>query len=112
MIRLEMVEEKLTMKVKVKFFAALRDLAGLKEADVELADGSTVTDLLQELTNRFGEPFKKYVFDEKTGKPRGYLQFLLDGRNISNIEGFNTKLKGGENFAIIPPVGGGQTSLR
>jgi molybdopterin converting factor small subunit len=59
------------MKVKVKFFAALRDLAGLKEADIELPDGSTVTDLLQELTNRFGEPFKKYVFDEKTGKPRG-----------------------------------------
>jgi MoaD family protein len=95
------------MKVKVKFFAALREIAGLKEADIELSEGATVTNLLDELSSQFGEPFKKYVYDEKTGKPRGYLQFLLDGRNISNVGGFNTKLKGGESFAIIPPVGGG-----
>ena len=85
------------MKVRVKFYAVLREITGLKETDIELPEGSTVTDLLEELFNRFGDSFKKYVYDKKTGKPISYLQFLVDGSNISTKQGLDTKLKGGEN---------------
>ena len=97
------------MKVKVVFFTHLRQITGLKETDVELPEGATVANLFEELSNRFGEPVKKYIFDVKTGKPRSYLLHLLDERNqfISYREGLDTKLKGGERFAVMPPAGGG-----
>jgi len=95
------------MKIKVKFFAALREITGLKEDDVEMKEGSTIENLLTNLSQKFGPQFKNYVFDEKTGEPRGHLQFLLDGKNVTSGEGLRTILSDGAQFAIVPPVGGG-----
>lgn len=95
------------MKVKIKFFAALREITGLKEDEVEMDEGSTIENLLTNLIQKFGSQFKNYVLDEKSGEPRGHLQFLLDGKNITSQEGLKTALKDGAQFAIIPPVGGG-----
>ncbi len=97
------------MKVKVVFFTHLRQVTGLKEADIELPEGATIINLFEELSNRFGERIRKYFFDEKTRKPRGYILHMLDEKIqfISYREDLNTKLKGGERFAIMPPAGGG-----
>jgi len=46
------------------------------------------------------------VYDE-TGNVRSYLQFLVNGKSITTMQGFKTKLKEGDSVAIIPPVGGG-----
>ena len=37
------------MKIHVQFYAQLRDLVGMRELDLELAEGATIRDLL----NRF-----------------------------------------------------------
>ena len=95
------------MKVKVRFFAALSAMAGLKEAEMELIDGATVASLLEGLLARFGEPFRRYVYNEMTGKPKTYLHFLVDGKDISANEGFDTKLEHGQSLAIVAAVGGG-----
>lgn len=95
------------MRVKVKFFAALREITGIKEGDIEMQEGATVENLLTKLTQKFGPQFKNYVFDEKTGTFKGYLQLLMDGKNISQKEGLKTRLNDGAQFAIVPPVGGG-----
>lgn len=95
------------MKVKVRFFAALSEMAGLKEVEMELLDGATVASLLEGLLARFGEPFRRYVYNEMTGKPKTYLHFLVDGRDISTNEGFDTKLRHGQSIAIVVAVGGG-----
>jgi molybdopterin converting factor small subunit len=36
-----------------------------------------------------------------------FLSFLVNGTNINNMQGFDTKLKNGDVIAILPPVGGG-----
>ena len=82
-------------------------MAGLKEVEIELLDGATVTSLLEELLARFGQPFRRYVYNEATGKPKTYLHFLLDGRDLSVDEGFDTKLRHGQTLAIVTAVGGG-----
>jgi molybdopterin converting factor small subunit len=38
---------------------------------------------------------------------RSYLQFLVNGRSITTMQGFKTRLREGDSVAIIPPVGGG-----
>jgi MoaD family protein len=98
------------MKVKVRPFGALNSIAGLKEVEVELPDGATVNTLLDDLLARFGDSFRKYVYNKTTGRPKSYLHFLVDGKAISSGEGFDTRLKDGQILAIVAAVGGGSAN--
>jgi len=95
------------MKVKVKFFALVRELTGKREEIVDLDDQATVQTLLDKLVDEYGAKFHEYLFEPASNRPRGYLQFLIDGRNITLMQGLDTTLKEGSSFAILPPVGGG-----
>ncbi len=97
------------MKVKVIFFSSMRQITGLEETEVELPEGATVANLFKELSNRFGEPIGKYFYDEETGARAPAFFFLQDYKNqlFSFKKSLDTKLKGGEKFAIMPPAGGG-----
>ncbi len=97
----------LDLKVKVQYFASVRELINLREEVVEVAAGTTVRGLLDLLVTRHGGKFKEYVFDSKTGNPKPYLQFFLGDESISGINSLSTALTDGCVFAIIPPVGGG-----
>lgn len=97
------------MHVSVRFFTTLREVTGKKEETLEFPKGETVTvdSLLKRLTQRYGRKFVEYVYDAKTGEVKGFLQFLVNGRSASSLEGLSTRLADGDVLAIIPPVGGG-----
>jgi len=94
------------MKVKVKFFTTLRELTGKKEEEIESSKVITVAELLSLLSKRYGREFTDYVYDER-GRVRSHLHLLINGRSITTLQGFETRLEEGDSFAIIPPVGGG-----
>ena len=66
----------------------------------------TVSKVLERLSKRYGKAFVEYVYD-RDGKIKGFLQFLVNGRSASTLNGFKTRLSDGDVLAIIPPVGGG-----
>jgi molybdopterin converting factor subunit 1 len=81
------------MTVTVKLFAILRDLAGVRETTLDLADGNRVTDAVAELAVRFAgiQPHLSrlaYAVNEQYVKP-------------------DTELHDGDELALIPPVSGG-----
>jgi len=82
-----------SMKAKVKFFAALREMLGASQLTLELADGQTVGDLYRELCDRF---------------PRltEYGSLLLYSVNAEYVSPDHA-LKDGDEVALIPPVSGG-----
>jgi len=94
-------------KVTVKHFATIREIVGKKEETLEVEEGTTLADLLHVLSKMYGQQFADYVYDKKTGAPKEYLQFLINGRSTKSLDGFKTKIIDGCQFAIIPPVGGG-----
>jgi molybdopterin synthase sulfur carrier subunit len=94
------------MKVEVKFFTSLREITGKKTEEIMLQDTTTVQGLLTMLAEKYGKNFHEYVYT-KNGKVQGFLSFLVNGKNINAMEGFETKLKQGDTIAILPPVGGG-----
>jgi molybdopterin converting factor small subunit len=59
------------------------------------------------LSEKYGAPFTDYVYDGKTGKPKGFLQFLVNGNSTSTMNELQTELRDGDVLAILPPVGGG-----
>jgi molybdopterin synthase sulfur carrier subunit len=97
------------LQVTVRFFTSLRELVGRKEETVVFSEDEkvTVTMVLKTLTKEFGKPFVEYVYDNKTGGLKSYLQLLVNGNSASTLRGLQTELRAGDVLAILPPVGGG-----
>lgn len=81
------------MRVRVRFYAQLRDLTRVEAADVDLADGASVSDLLVNIYAKFPAL-------------RAHDKSILTGAGVEFVDR-NYKLKSGEEIAIMPPVQGG-----
>jgi molybdopterin synthase sulfur carrier subunit len=96
------------MEVKIRFFTTLREITNKREETLILSSSeTTVSMVLKLLSKKYGNPFDDYVFDAKTGQVKGFLQFLINGKSTSTLNGLETPLKDGDVLAILPPVGGG-----
>jgi len=82
-----------TMRIRVQFYAQLRDLVGMRELDVDIAEGATVHDLLE-----------KIYAQQPALRPDN--KSILIGVGVEFVDR-NYKLKPGEEIAIMPPVQGG-----
>jgi len=94
------------MKVEVRFFTSLREITGYKVNKILLQNSSTIEELLTLLSEKHGKNFREYIYNKK-GEVQGFLSFLVNGKNINIMQGFDTKLKEDDVVAILPPVGGG-----
>ncbi len=81
------------MNVHVQFYAQLRDLAGIREQDVDLAEGSTVGDLLGKIYCQMPAL-------------RPHDKSILIGAGVEFVDR-NHKLNPGDEISIMPPVQGG-----
>jgi MoaD family protein len=81
------------MKIDVQFYAQLRDLIGMRELEVDLPEGATVSELLQAI----------YA---KQPALRSHDKSILIGAGVEFVDR-NHNLKPGEEIAIMPPVQGG-----
>ena len=86
------------MRVRIKFFARLREVVGVGELERELSESATVGDLLETLQAEF----------PRLGD--------VTARTIISINqefaSLDSQLSDGDEVAIFPPVSGGAESLR
>lgn len=81
------------MKVKVKLYAAFRDIVGSKEEDLDLKDGSTVQDLLEDYIKRFPRLSR-------------YREHII--LSVNKEYGAPARvLREGDEVSFLPPVSGG-----
>lgn len=80
------------MKLRVHYFASLRDRAGCASEDIEVADGASLSALYAECCARHGFDF-----------PRERLRVALDDAFVAWDHG----LHDGAQVAFLPPVSGG-----
>jgi MoaD family protein len=99
----------LTLQVSVRFFTSLREIIGKKEETLTFPQDEKVTiqAALETLKQRYGKQFVEYVYDHETREVKGFLQFLVNGKSASTMNGLETPLADGDILAILPPVGGG-----
>jgi molybdopterin synthase catalytic subunit len=81
------------MRVRVQFFAIVRDRAGTGEATIELRDGATISDAASALTARFP------AIADFLGRAAYAVNQAYAAKD--------TILKDGDELAVIPPVSGG-----
>ncbi|MCO6040446.1 ubiquitin-like small modifier protein 1 [Thermococcus alcaliphilus] len=89
------------MKVKVRYFARFRELAGTGEEEIDLPEGSKIRDLVEKIKELHPE-FKEEIFGEDYDDSAD-VNISRNGRYAS----FDEELKDGDIVALFPPTSGG-----
>jgi molybdopterin synthase sulfur carrier subunit len=90
--------------IMVKAFGRFRDPLGL-EMKVDLAAGSTVSDLLETLASTSSD-LRDQIFDS-SGQVREDVNVMVNGRHFLTLKGPQTHLSEGDEVALFPAVVGG-----
>jgi sulfur-carrier protein len=91
--------------MQVKFYASLRQAAGIKMIDVPVQEGSTVKDVLLEVTQRY-PILEKFIWKDDGGLS-GQVHVFINAENLSHLAGLDTKLTEADHVDIFPPLVGG-----
>jgi molybdopterin converting factor subunit 1 len=82
------------MKVRLRFFARCREIAGESETELELEKGSTITSIREKLEQCFPE----------LSSLGSSLLLAVNGEFAAP----HLELKEGDEIALLPPMSGGQ----
>jgi molybdopterin synthase sulfur carrier subunit len=96
------------VQISIRYFTVLREITGKREEKLAYPENQkfAITTVLKTLSNKYGKPFTDYVFNTE-GQVKSFLQVLINGTNITTLNGAKTILKDGDVLAILPPIGGG-----
>ncbi len=97
-----------TVKIKIEYLGHVRNLLNTqRQEEIELNENSTIQDLLTILANKYGEPFKKAIYEPGSTDLKTNFMATVNGHLLNQLKGVNTKLKNGDNVTIMPVVSGG-----
>ena len=94
------------MSVVVELFGILAREAGTKEVTIEIDKSISVEQLLDEVTSRLGDQFKRKLID-KTTKQYVPLLLMINGKDSPWEETRKRQLVDGDRVTILPPIAGG-----
>jgi molybdopterin synthase sulfur carrier subunit len=90
----------------IKFIGALRHLSGKTQFTITFQEDITIKELVNELSQEL--PELKHTFsDQQLNDSRSNSLVLVNGREISVLNGYETRLKDGDEIVFVPVVHGG-----
>jgi molybdopterin synthase sulfur carrier subunit len=95
------------IRVKVRTILDFTKIFGQRQFEVSLADGSTVGNFLEELTNAWGDELASRLFEPGRSKLLAHIGLMVNGRSINLLQNMDTVLQDEDEILILPPVGGG-----
>jgi MoaD family protein len=98
----------LTLKVKVEYVGHIKNLIDDKsQEEIEIEDNSSIADLFLLLSQKYGEPFKKAVYEPGGLDVKSNFMATVNGNLLNQLKGVETKLKNGDRVTLMPVVSGG-----
>ena len=94
------------MAITVKFVGALRHVSGAGELALDCKGDISIRALINEITKEM-PALKRSLIDQQLEDPRPNALILVNGREISVLNGLETKLKDGDEIVLVPVVHGG-----
>lgn len=96
------------LRVKVEYLGHIKNILGNKRLEeVEIADNSSITSLLMTLSEKYGEPFKKAVYESGGVDIKPNFIATVNGYLLNQLNGVKTRLKNGDHVILMPVVSGG-----
>jgi molybdopterin converting factor small subunit len=91
----------------VKFLGAFRGLSGKNHSNIILKDRTNVKALIQKIAETFPSDFKRSLIDPELNDPRPNALILVNGKEVSALEGIATKINDGDEVVLISVSHGG-----
>lgn len=97
----------MAIKVRVKLLGILQKLNGKDQAVIELKEPIAIGRLIQNLVENFSDEFKRAIIDPELDDPRPNVLILVNGREISALEGLETNINDADEITIVAVTHGG-----
>ena len=95
------------IQVSVRSILTIKEVLGKGDIQLRAPEGSTVSDLLASMAERWGEEFSSLVFDP-SGHLFPHIRVMVNGRDLAFLEKkAETVLREGDEILILSPAGGG-----
>ena len=94
------------MPLTVKFIGAIRHLTGKTQFVVTFQDGISVKELVYKISQEMPE-LKRIFSDQELNDSRSNSLILVNGKEISVLNSYETKLNDGDEIVFVPVVHGG-----
>jgi molybdopterin converting factor small subunit len=96
------------LKVIVEYLGYIKKKLDIEKSEiVRMGDKASVRELLILLANKYGEIFKKSVYDPQDHELKPYHMVSINGLLLNQLNGMNTKLKDNDKIILMPIVSGG-----
>ena len=96
------------LKVKIEYLGHIKKMVGDRRVEeVEIKDNAIVADLLSVLSEKYGEPFKKAIYEPKAADVKSNFIVTVNGYLLNQLDGVQTKLKNRDHVVLMPIVSGG-----
>lgn len=97
------------MRVKVEYLGHIREIIHSgREEELDMPEGASLGDLLFMLAEKYGESFKKAVYEPGGTDVKQSFIITVNGYLLNQLEnGVQTKLKHGDHIILMSIVSGG-----
>ncbi len=96
------------MRIQVEYLGHIRSIINNKRReDIEIPENSTIEDLLSILANKYGESFKRAVYEAGSLDLKANFVATINGSLLNELNGIKTRLKQDDQVIIMPVVSGG-----
>lgn len=93
------------MEIECVFFGSIRETTGTKTTTMPIEPGTTVAELIAELTDEYEGLGERLLTD--SGDIPDSLVFTVNKRHIRHLNGESTELSDGDTVRITPSIQGG-----
>jgi molybdopterin synthase sulfur carrier subunit len=91
--------------MQVKLYASLRQAARTKMLEFNIPPGTTIRDVLLEITQAY-PVLVKFIWNDQ-GELSEHAHVFINSENIHHLAGLQTELKPDDHVDIFPPLVGG-----
>ena len=90
------------LKVKIVYSSPIREVICKSEEEFFVKNGTTIRELIHLLEEKYKE-FNYYLrhVNQELLPIQPYIQILINGVNISHLNGFDTKLGGNSTISMV-----------
>jgi molybdopterin synthase sulfur carrier subunit len=94
------------MTITVKLIGALRHISGKSQLSIKCEESTSLKELINTIAEETPE-LKQSLLSQQPDDSRANALILVNGREISVLNGLETKLNDGDEVVFVPVVHGG-----
>jgi len=93
-------------RITVHAYATLGDILGSRNIEI-ITSANTLSTLIDFLAVNFDMSFKEMLIDPLTNSLQRSYRILINGIDVTSLNGVDTKIREGDTILFFPPVAGG-----